>query len=96
MSRKKSKKIRNKIRNCVTQGNMSLLMAKVKCPHERGPDLNESGAITEVSGDEFGGGRQDQADGGSRKDRTVCLNKEALSGGATKIFVLLFPCPLPY
>ena len=46
-------------------------MAKVKCPHERGPDLNESEAIAEVSGDEFGRGWEDHAEGGSRKGWTI-------------------------
>ncbi len=34
---------------CVAQEKMSPLMPKLKCPHERGKDLNEPEAVTEVS-----------------------------------------------
>ncbi len=56
---------------------MSPLMAKVKCPHERGPDLNESETIAEGSGDEFGRSWEDYAEGGSKKDRKVLPASQA-------------------
>ena len=34
---------------CRAQGKMSPLMPKLKCPHERGEDLDEPEAVTEVS-----------------------------------------------
>ena len=30
------------------------MLAKQKCPHGKGKDINESGAVTEVRGDGFG------------------------------------------
>jgi ArsR family metal-binding transcriptional regulator len=37
------------MQECVAQENMSPLMPKLKCPQERGKDLNEPEAVTEVS-----------------------------------------------
>jgi hypothetical protein len=39
---------------CVSKIEMSPLPAKLKCPHGRGKDTDESEAVTEVSGDGFG------------------------------------------
>jgi hypothetical protein len=39
---------------CVSKIEMSPLTAKLKCPHGRGKDIDESEAVTEVSGDGFG------------------------------------------
>ena len=50
---------------------MSPLIAKLKCPHGRGKGIHESEAGTEVSGDGFGRGREDDAKGGGGKDRNV-------------------------
>ena len=48
---------------------MSPLTAKLKCPHGRGKDTNESEAVTEVACNGFGGGREDHLEGGGREDR---------------------------
>lgn len=50
---------------------MSPPIAELKCPHERGKDRVESEAVTEVSGDGFGAGRDDYAEGGSKEDRAI-------------------------
>jgi hypothetical protein len=56
---------------CGSKIEMSPLTAKLKCPHGRGKDIYESEAVTEVGGDGFGGGREDNAEGGGGKDRNV-------------------------
>ena len=59
------------VNRCVRKVKMSPLTAKVKCPHGRGEDTNESEAVTEVACNGFGGGGQDHLEGGRREDR--CL-----------------------
>jgi hypothetical protein len=39
---------------CVSKIEMSPITAKLKCPHGRGKDTDESEAVTEVSGDGIG------------------------------------------
>jgi hypothetical protein len=41
---------------CVSKVIMSLLTAKLKCPHGDGKDINGAEAVTEVAFDEDGGG----------------------------------------
>jgi len=50
---------------------MSPLTAKLKWPHGRGKDVQESEAVTEVRGDGFDSGRQDEAEGGSGKESFI-------------------------
>jgi hypothetical protein len=46
--------VKPKSGGCGSRIEMSPLTAELKCPHERGKDNNESEAVTEVPGDEFG------------------------------------------
>jgi hypothetical protein len=39
---------------CVSKIEMSPITAKLKCPHGRGKDIDESEAVTEARGDGFG------------------------------------------
>jgi hypothetical protein len=55
----------------VSKIEMSPITAKLKCSHGRGKDTDESEAVTEVRGDGFGRGREDNAEGGSGKDWNV-------------------------
>ena len=41
--------VKKKVTPCVAHEKMSPLIPKLKCPHERGKDLNEPEAVTEVS-----------------------------------------------
>ena len=50
--------------NCVSKGIVSPLTSKLKCPHGRREDTDESEAVTEVACDGFGGGRKDHLEGG--------------------------------
>jgi hypothetical protein len=49
-----SKSVKNIFQNCVSKIEMSPITAKLKCPHGRGKDTDESEAVTEVRGDGFG------------------------------------------
>jgi cytochrome c-type biogenesis protein CcmH/NrfF len=42
--------------DCVSKGRVSPVTARLKCPYEEGEDINESEAVTVVSGDGIGGG----------------------------------------
>jgi cytochrome c-type biogenesis protein CcmH/NrfF len=46
--------VKDKILPCVSKVEMSPITAKLKCPHGRGKDIDESEAVTEARGDGFG------------------------------------------
>jgi hypothetical protein len=48
------KSVKGIIPICVSKIEMSPITAKLKCPHGRGKDTDESEAVTEVSGDGIG------------------------------------------
>ena len=71
--------------------NRSLFMSNAKYPHERAPN-HVSEPVSKVSGNEFGGGREDHIEGGSIKDCTI------VPAGHTdrrlKPFLAICPYPL--
>jgi hypothetical protein len=58
---------------CVSKVKMSPITAELKCPHGRGKNSIESGAVTEVAFHEDGGGREDHLEGG--RDVTMAKTK---------------------